>query len=414
MEETDFNSDVLNSLNNIGDNLDYLTKMIEKYYSDKTDISTTSYSEMTQDNAYIEQEPIDFTSVIDAINNISSNIIIQNDVELSARLEEMKENLDLHLNASVDVDVNANVLIDRETIISQLQDLEQTIRVIPSMQDADLSVPDISVNAVVDVDRSSIESLRSDLDTISLVIKPEIEPFEIPDMTGNVVYNVSSNIPDIQNEIDNIGTNREIKVDVTPNFKEVDMKPMEIDVTPNFKDVDMSSMEVDVTPNFKDVDMSSMEVDVTPNFKDVDISSMEVDVTPNIKDVSIPALESTITYKPVFEDFKLDDMNSEYNFNAINSDDNTQELLTENNKLLTELISAINKISVKNVDNNQVGKSVVTNNSIISNNGVGDGDISDTTSQSSDYSGQLNDIAGLLSELIKSGKSRRFSNDLDL
>lgn len=141
---------------------------------------------------------------------------------------------------------------------------------------------------------------------------------------------------------------------------------------------------------------------------------MEVDVTPNIKDVSIPALESTITYKPVFEDFKLDDMNSEYNFNAINSDDNTQELLTENNKLLTELISAINKISVKNVDNNQVGKSVVTNNSIISNNGVGDGDISDTTSQSSDYSGQLNDIAGLLSELIKSGKSRRFSNDLDL
>jgi hypothetical protein len=356
--------------------------MIEKYYSDKTDISTISYSEMTQDNAYIEQEPIDFTSVIDAINNISSNIIIQNDVELSARLEEMKENLDLHLNASVDVDVNANVLINKETIISQLQDLEQTIRVIPSMQDADLSVPDISVNAVVDVDRSSIESLRSDLDTISLVIKPEIEPFEIPDMTGNVVYNVSSNIPDIQNEIDNIGTNREIKVDVTPNFKEVDMKPMEIDVT--------------------------------PNFKDVDISSMEVDVTPNIKDVSIPALESTITYKPVFEDFKLDDMNSEYNFNAINSDDNTQELLTENNKLLTELISAINKISVKNVDNNQVGKSVVTNNSIISNNGVGDGDISDTTSQSSDYSGQLNDIAGLLSELIKSGKSRRFSNDLDL
>jgi hypothetical protein len=404
----------LNSLNNIGDNLDYLTKMIEKYYSDKTDISTTSYSEMTQDNAYIEQEPIDFTSVIDAINNISSNIIIQNDVELSARLEEMKENLDLHLNASVDVDVNANVLIDRETIISQLQDLEQTIRVIPSMQDADLSVPDISVNAVVDVDRSSIESLRSDLDTISLVIKPEIEPFEIPDMTGNVVYNVSSNIPDIQNEIDNIGTNREIKVDVTPNFKEVDMKPMEIDVTPNFKDVDISSMEVDVTPNFKEVDMKPMEIDVTPNFKDVDISSMEVDVTPNIKDVSIPALESTITYKPVFEDFKLDDMNSEYNFNAINSDDNTQELLTENNKLLTELISAINKISVKNVDNNQVGKSVVTNNSIISNNGVGDGDISDTTSQSSDYSGQLNDIAGLLSELIKSGKSRRFSNDLDL
>ena len=382
MEETDFNSDVLNSLNNIGDNLDYLTKMIEKYYSDKTDISTTSYSEMTQDNAYIEQEPIDFTSVIDAINNISSNIIIQNDVELSARLEEMKENLDLYLNASVDVDVNANVLINKETIISQLQDLEQTIRVIPSMQDADLSVPDISVNAVVDVDRSSIESLRSDLDTISLVIKPEIEPFEIPDMTGNVVYNVSSNIPDIQNEIDNIGTNREIKVDVTPNFKEVDMKPMEIDVT--------------------------------PSFKEVDISSMEVDVTPNIKDVSIPALESTITYKPVFEDFKLDDMNSEYNFNAINSDDNTQELLTENNKLLTELISAINKISVKNVDNNQVGKSVVTNNSIISNNGVGDGDISDTTSQSSDYSGQLNDIAGLLSELIKSGKSRRFSNDLDL
>jgi hypothetical protein len=388
--------------------------MIEKYYSDKTDISTTSYSEMTQDNAYIEQEPIDFTSVIDAINNISSNIIIQNDVELSARLEEMKENLDLHLNASVDVDVNANVLIDRETIISQLQDLEQTIRVIPSMQDADLSVPDISVNAVVDVDRSSIESLRSDLDTISLVIKPEIEPFEIPDMTGNVVYNVSSNIPDIQNEIDNIGTNREIKVDVTPNFKDVDMSSMEVDVTPNFKDVDMTPMEIDVTPNFKDVDMSSMEVDVTPNFKDVDISSMEVDVTPNIKDVSIPALESTITYKPVFEDFKLDDMNSEYNFNAINSDDNTQELLTENNKLLTELISAINKISVKNVDNNQVGKSVVTNNSIISNNGVGDGDISDTTSQSSDYSGQLNDIAGLLSELIKSGKSRRFSNDLDL
>jgi hypothetical protein len=398
MEETDFNSDVLNSLNNIGDNLDYLTKMIEKYYSDKTDISTTSYSEMTQDNAYIEQEPIDFTSVIDAINNISSNIIIQNDVELSARLEEMKENLDLHLNASVDVDVNANVLINKETIISQLQDLEQTIRVIPSMQDADLSVPDISVNAVVDVDRSSIESLRSDLDTISLVIKPEIEPFEIPDMTGNVVYNVSSNIPDIQNEIDNIGTNREIKVDVTPNFKDVDMAPMEIDVT----------------PNFKDVDMKPMEIDVTPNFKDVDISSMEVDVTPNIKDVSIPALESTITYKPVFEDFKLDDMNSEYNFNAINSDDNTQELLTENNKLLTELISAINKISVKNVDNNQVGKSVVTNNSIISNNGVGDGDISDTTSQSSDYSGQLNDIAGLLSELIKSGKSRRFSNNLDL
>jgi hypothetical protein len=414
MEETDFNSDVLNSLNNIGDNLDYLTKMIEKYYSDKTDISTTSYSEMTQDNAYIEQEPIDFTSVIDAINNISSNIIIQNDVELSARLEEMKENLDLYLNASVDVDVNANVLINKETIISQLQDLEQTIRVIPSMQDADLSVPDISVNAVVDVDRSSIESLRSDLDTISLVIKPEIEPFEIPDMTGNVVYNVSSNIPDIQNEIDNIGTNREIKVDVTPNFKEVDMKPMEIDVTPNFKDVDISSMEVDVTPNLKDVDMKPMEIDVTPSFKEVDISSMEVDVTPNIKDVSIPALESTITYKPVFEDFKLDDMNSEYNFNAINSDDNTQELLTENNKLLTELISAINKISVKNVDNNQVGKSVVTNNSIISNNGVGDGDISDTTSQSSDYSGQLNDIAGLLSELIKSGKSRRFSNDLDL
>ena len=402
---------------NIGDDLNYLISIAEKYFnrdiSSNTNENDTSailtaisnYAEMQNDRI----ETIDFTPVIDALNSLDTNVIVQNNLELQTRIDDLKKDLDISLNVDVKPNIDIN---DIQSRLSEIKDL--VVNIEPSINpslinvdvDANVNIPDIDISPV------NVDVILNVLDDISTIIKP-------------VSVDVIPNIKDLNIE--------PISVQVNPIISDIDISPINIDANVNIPDI--SPINIDANVNIPDISPIDIDADikintpviepisiqVNPIISDIDISPVNVQVNPVIGE--LPDL--SVNIKPIIDmsDFNIVDdtiFKIESNTKNIDNQENNQlvSLMSDNNKLLVDLISRIDNLS-GNINNSNIVNNI--NNDNISNNNSNE-NISNINNNENvvdnvpkiDYTNILNDISSTLSTLVKSNKSRRFSNDLDI
>lgn len=392
---------------NIGDDLNYLISIAEKYFNrdissntNENDTATilTAISNYATEMQSDRIETIDFTPVIDALNNLDTNVIVQNNIELQTRIEDLKKDLDI----SLDLDITPNINIpDIQTRLSEIKDLVVNI---------EPNISDIKINADVVINENDIK---------------------IPTQSVDVILNV----------LDDISTYlKPVSVDVIPNIKELNIEPINVQVNPIISDIDISPLSVNVRPVIDDIVLNPLTVQVNPILSDIDISPLNVDVIPVIKDIELQPInvdvnpvindkDLTVNVKPVIDvtDFEItENIKLDNNINRDggnkgmidNPNDNIMvALMNDNNKLLVDLISRIEKLSnIQNasiVNNNNNNTNTTSN---ISSNVALDESKNNTITDTDrvDYTAMLSDISRLLSTMVKSNKNRRFSNDLDI
>ncbi len=380
---------------NIGDDLNYLISIAEKYFN-RDDISSnntendtaviltaiSNYAEMQTDRI----ETIDFTPVIDALNNLETSVIVQNNIDIQARIEDLKKDLDITVDVTPEINVESI-----QTRLAEIKDLIINV-------DPNISIPDISINADISINQDSLN---------------------IPTQSINVALNI----------IDDISTYlKPISVDVTPNVITInDLEPINVDVNPIISDIDISPINVDVNPILGTIDeIKPISVNVNPIIDETDIS---VNVKPIVSEIDISPISVSVTPKIDMSAFEIiENIKTDINFNINQENNEMVTLMNDNNKLLVDLITRIESLS-SNINNSNINNTSNIN-SIINNNSSNNSNNTTTpvsnlmTSESSggdnnssnrvDYTDILNDISSSLSSLIKSNKTRRFTNDLDI
>lgn len=408
---------------NIGDDLNYLISIAEKYFNrdissntNENDTATilTAISNYATEMQSDRIETIDFTPVIDALNNLDTNVIVQNNIELQTRIEDLKKDLDI----SLDLDITPNINIsDIQTRLSEIKDL--VVNIEPNISDIKINADVVINENDIKIPTQSVDVILNVLDDISTYLKP---------VSVDVIPNIKElNIEPINVQVNPIISDIDISplsVNVRPVIDDIVLNPLTVQVNPVIDDIVSNPLTVQVNPILSDIDISPLNVDVIPVIKDIELQPINVDVNPVINDKDL-----TVNVKPVIDvtDFEItENIKLDNNINRDggnkgmidNPNDNIMvALMNDNNKLLVDLISRIEKLS--NIQNasivNNNNNNTNTTSNISSNVALGESKnntITDTDRV--DYTAMLSDISRLLSTMVKSNKNRRFSNDLDI